>query len=187
MVRYPGLSRDLVKFLYNVYHPCDPVAYRIEPIFMKIYAQIEPNQIHPWAEPYKVPYSQLPLQPLVRRDPSAPGEAGGVPVNIANGSINVDIGKMGAMAGVPGAGQDQANGWGLLNMMRDAAAAVRPAGGQPGPGLGANGQLGAPGFQAPLQLPDGKRLAYRWAGQDSATIVVDRLSLSGKQINCWNS
>ena len=51
------LPRDLVKFLYNIYHPCDPVAYRIEPIFMKIYAQIEPQHIYPFNEQYKVPYT----------------------------------------------------------------------------------------------------------------------------------
>ena len=48
------LPRDRIKFLYNVYHPCDPVSYRIEPIFMKIYAQIEPNHIYPWQDMYKV-------------------------------------------------------------------------------------------------------------------------------------
>merc|ERR1719384_361424 len=69
------LPRDRVKFLYNIYHPCDPVAYRIEPIFMKIYAQLEPVHIYNYNEVYKIPYSQLPLQLLVRKDP--PGQAEG--------------------------------------------------------------------------------------------------------------
>jgi hypothetical protein len=106
-----------------------------------------------------VPYSQQPLQPLVRRDP-APGEAAQqLPVNIANGSINVDFG---AMAGVPGAGQpDQANGWGGVGQLwRAATATVSPGPGGPG---ATNGQAGAgvAGYAQPLHLPDGKRLAYR--------------------------
>jgi len=155
------LPRDLVKFLYNVYHPCDPVAYRIEPIFMKIYAQIEPNHIYPWTEQYKVPYGQLPLQPLVRRDPPATaGDAQQLPVNIANGTINVDIGKMGAMA-AGGQGGDQSNGLtGWLSGL--AASAVSPAGGQPGMTTSMNnGQMFQGQQGMPLQLPDGKRLAYR--------------------------
>ena len=153
------LPRDLVKYLYNVYHPCDPVAYRIEPIFMKIYAQIEPNHIYPWTDQYKVPYGQLPLQALVRRDPPvAAGDAQQLPVNIANGTINVDIGKMGAMA-TGGPTGDQSNGLtGWLSGL--AASAVSPAGGQPGMTTSMNnGQMFQQGV--PLQLPDGKRLAYR--------------------------
>jgi hypothetical protein len=34
------LPRSLCKYLYNIYHPCDPVAYRVEPIFMKFYSQV---------------------------------------------------------------------------------------------------------------------------------------------------
>ena len=135
------LPRDRVKFLYNIYHPCDPVAYRIEPIFMKIYAQLEPVHIYPYNEVYKVPYSQLPLQLLVRKDPQGQGDNPqlGLPVNIANGSINVDITKMasgmagGMMGADPALAQAQAmdpaqaatsNGWGFLNMMKSTVAAV---------------------------------------------------------------
>ena len=115
-----------------------------------------------------MPYGQLPLQPLVRKDAqaaqgdAAAAQSSGLPVNVANGSINVDFGKMGAMAGVPGAGGQEGgqNGWGLLTMMRDAAAAVSPAGGQPGLAGSSNGGL-AYNPNLPLQLPDGKRLAYR--------------------------
>ena len=35
------LPRSLCKYLYNIYHPCDPVAYRVEPIFMKFYSQVK--------------------------------------------------------------------------------------------------------------------------------------------------
>ena len=181
------LPRDRVKFLYNIYHPCDPVAYRIEPIFMKIYAQLEPVHIYPYNEVYKIPYSQLPLQLLVRKDPQGQGEAAqmGLPVNIANGSINVDITKMASgMAGgmlsgdqtmtqgqtMEATGQTgqpaNTNGWGFLNMMKNTVAAVTPSGGQNpqfGTATNGHGQAGLPQLAIGQQfnLPDGKRLAYR--------------------------
>ena len=181
------LPRDRVKFLYNIYHPCDPVAYRIEPIFMKIYAQLEPVHIYPYNEVYKIPYSQLPLQLLVRKDQQGQGENQqmGLPVNIANGSINVDITKMASgMAGgmlsgdqaagahgqtvdPTGQGQQSSNGWGFLSMMKNTVAAVTPSGGQnPQFGAATNGH-GGQGMQPQMaigqqfNLPDGKRLAYR--------------------------
>ena len=58
------LPRSLCKYLYNIYHPCDPVGYRVEPIFMKFYSQIEPVHLFGADEPYKVPYNDIPLQPL---------------------------------------------------------------------------------------------------------------------------
>ena len=172
------LPRDRVKFLYNIYHPCDPVAYRIEPIFMKIYAQLEPVHIYPYNDVYKVPYSQLPLQLLVRKDPAggADGAQMGLPVNIANGSINVDITKMasgmaggmlvGEQAMAAGQAPDPAqtntnNGWGFLNMMKSTVAAVTPSGQQPQFNSN-NGQLPAQlSIGQQFNLPDGKRLAYR--------------------------
>ena len=172
------LPRDRVKFLYNIYHPCDPVAYRIEPIFMKIYAQLEPVHIYPYNDVYKVPYSQLPLQLLVRKDQAGGGDGSqmGLPVNIANGSINVDITKMASgMAGgmlvgeqamtggqAQEAGQTNTNnGWGFLNMMKNTVAAVTPSGQQPQFNSN-NGQLPAQlAIGQQFNLPDGKRLAYR--------------------------
>jgi len=178
------LPRDLVKFLYNIYHPCDPVAYRIEPIFMKIYSHIEPLHIYPFNEVYKIPYSQMPLQPLVRRDPQGPNENPqnvSLPVNIANGSINVDISKMASgMAGAgAGAGNTTAdaagataqaqggtsNGWGLLSMMKSTVAAVTPTGQPQEFGAATNGHTqpgqGQANLGPDMKLPDGKRLAYR--------------------------
>ena len=58
------LPRSLCKYLYNIYHPCDPVGYRVEPIFMKFYSQIEPVHLFGADEPNKVPYNDIPLQPL---------------------------------------------------------------------------------------------------------------------------
>ena len=146
---------------------------------MKIYAQLEPVHIYPYNDVYKVPYSQLPLQLLVRKDPAGGGDGSqmGLPVNIANGSINVDITKMasgmaggmlvGEQAMAAGQAPDPAqtntnNGWGFLNMMKNTVAAVTPSGQQPQFNSN-NGQLPttqlAIGQQ--LNLPDGKRLAYR--------------------------
>jgi hypothetical protein len=52
----------------------------------------------------KVPYGQLPLQLLIKRDLRDPNETTtGLPVNIVNGSINFDVGKM-MMAGGMAAG-----------------------------------------------------------------------------------
>ena len=50
------LPRSLCKYLFNVYHPCDPVAYRVEPIFMKFYSQIEPVHLFGADDPNKMPY-----------------------------------------------------------------------------------------------------------------------------------
>ena len=96
------LPRSLCKYLYNVYHPCDPVAYRVEPIFMKFYSKVEPVHLYGAGDAAaKPPYSDMPLQPLqnARKEDDA-GAGGGdsassiIPVNIANGSINISMGKM---------------------------------------------------------------------------------------------
>jgi hypothetical protein len=134
----------------------------------------------------KIPYSQLPLQLLVKRDMRDPNESAGLPVNIANGSINIDMAKMMAVgglqvpgggladaaAGITGTGGVQNGGWGLWNMVKDAAAAVTPSGVPPAGGFGdmngggmmTNGggaATNALGYSPDLKLPDGKRLAYR--------------------------
>lgn len=92
------LPRSLCKYLYNIYHPCDPVAYRVEPIFMKFYGKVEPIHLYNVLDPNKVCYSDLPLQPLQNArkegDNSADPSSSMLPVNIANGSINVSMGKL---------------------------------------------------------------------------------------------
>ena len=89
----------------------------------------------------------MPLQPLVRRDPQGANENPqnvGLPVNISNCSIHVDISKMAsgmAWAGAGGATADHSgaqaatqgqggtsNGWGLLSIMKSTVAAVKPTG-----------------------------------------------------------
>jgi hypothetical protein len=62
------LPRSLCKYLYNIYHPCDPVAYRVEPIFMKFYSKVEP--VHLGFELANFSTSNIddmPLQPLQAR------------------------------------------------------------------------------------------------------------------------
>ena len=131
----------------------------------------------------KVPYGQLALQLLIKRDMRDPNESGGgLPVNITNGSINIDMAKMmaagglqvpgsggGGDTGITGSGGAQNGGWGLWNMVKDAAAAVTPSGVPPVGGFGdlnggggtmTNGQA-ALAYSPDLKLPDGKRLAYR--------------------------
>lgn len=91
------LPRSLCKYLYNIYHPCDPVAYRVEPIFMKFYSQIEPVHLFSADDPNKVPYNDIPLQPLQAPKKQDREEVEALlPVNIANGSINISMGKMAA-------------------------------------------------------------------------------------------
>lgn len=99
------LPRSLCKYLYNIYHPCDPVAYRVEPIFMKFYSQVEPIHLYGAGDSDKVPYGQQPLQPLqaARKSEDEFDSSSLLPVNIANGSINISVGKMAAGFGSPAA------------------------------------------------------------------------------------
>ncbi|TUW84580.1 Phospholipase DDHD1 [Bagarius yarrelli] len=40
------LSRSICSRLFNIFHPTDPVAYRLEPLILKHYSNIAPVQIH---------------------------------------------------------------------------------------------------------------------------------------------
>ena len=80
------------------------MAYRVEPIFMKFYSQIEPIHLYGPNDPEKVPYSEQPLRHLqaARKEEDKNTETTGIPVlpvNIANGSINISVGKMAAGIG----------------------------------------------------------------------------------------
>ena len=59
----------------------------------------------------KLPYAQLPLQP-VKRDPvnSQEGMPTGLPLNIANGAINIDVGRMASGVLHGGGGQNATGG-----------------------------------------------------------------------------
>ncbi|XP_035827763.1 phospholipase DDHD1 [Aplysia californica] len=54
------LSTTLCKRLFNIFHPSDPVAYRLEPLILKHYSTIMPLHIHHFSAPKKEPYSKIP-------------------------------------------------------------------------------------------------------------------------------
>uniref|UniRef100_A0A2C9K0T3 DDHD domain-containing protein n=1 Tax=Biomphalaria glabrata TaxID=6526 RepID=A0A2C9K0T3_BIOGL len=54
------LPTSLCKHIFNIFHPSDPVAYRIEPLILKHYTTIMPLAIHHFSEPKKLPYSKIP-------------------------------------------------------------------------------------------------------------------------------
>ncbi|KAL8565172.1 hypothetical protein ACOMHN_003959 [Nucella lapillus] len=45
--------------LFNIYHPSDPVAYRLEPLVLKHYATIMPLPIHYFNSAHRTPYTQM--------------------------------------------------------------------------------------------------------------------------------
>lgn len=55
----------LCKRLLNIYHPADPVAYRIEPLLCPQYFNIAPLLVHSYNAAEKVPYHEMPLEPLI--------------------------------------------------------------------------------------------------------------------------
>ena len=102
------MPRSLCKYLYNIYHPCDVVSYRVEPIFMKFYSQVEPVHLKPPVAGATFQTSHIddaPLHPLqnARKEDDQVDSASGLPVNIANGSINISMGKMLNNVGAAGA------------------------------------------------------------------------------------
>ncbi|KAL3314271.1 Phospholipase ddhd1 [Cichlidogyrus casuarinus] len=40
-------SKSVCERFFNIYHPADPVAYRIEPLVLQHYCQIQPLRVHP--------------------------------------------------------------------------------------------------------------------------------------------
>jgi phospholipase DDHD1 len=40
------LPKKVCKHLFNLFHPCDAVAYRIEPLVLKHYTSIMPIEVH---------------------------------------------------------------------------------------------------------------------------------------------
>ncbi|ESO83548.1 hypothetical protein LOTGIDRAFT_133288 [Lottia gigantea] len=53
------LPTDSCKRLFNIYHPSDPVAYRLEPLVLKHYATIMPLPIHHYDSRHKTPYVKM--------------------------------------------------------------------------------------------------------------------------------
>ncbi|KAK0153591.1 Phospholipase DDHD1 [Merluccius polli] len=61
--------------LFNVFHPTDPVAYRLEPLILKHYSNIAPAQIH-WCSTNPTPYDEIRptfLTPV--KDPTSDSES----------------------------------------------------------------------------------------------------------------
>ncbi|XP_026196678.1 phospholipase DDHD1b [Anabas testudineus] len=53
------LPTSICKRLFNIFHPTDPVAYRLEPLILKHYNNIVPVQIHWYNTTSPTPYDQI--------------------------------------------------------------------------------------------------------------------------------
>ncbi|KAM9294384.1 phospholipase DDHD1 [Gastrophryne carolinensis] len=53
------LPRSICNRLCNIFHPADPVAYRLEPLILKHYSNISPVQIHSSNTTNPAPYRQM--------------------------------------------------------------------------------------------------------------------------------
>ncbi|CAN9507548.1 unnamed protein product [Ophioblennius macclurei] len=53
------LPTSICKRLFNLFHPTDPVAYRLEPLILKHYSNIAPVQIHWYNTTSPTPYDQI--------------------------------------------------------------------------------------------------------------------------------
>ncbi|XP_070705695.1 phospholipase DDHD1b [Pempheris klunzingeri] len=53
------LPTSICKRLFNIFHPTDPVAYRLEPLILKHYSNIAPVQIHWYNTVSPTPYDQI--------------------------------------------------------------------------------------------------------------------------------
>lgn len=56
-------KNDSVKHIYNIFHPYDPVAYRLEPLYDSHYKHIRPVKLNYYAdERARKSYSNLPYE-----------------------------------------------------------------------------------------------------------------------------
>ncbi|XP_062407340.1 phospholipase DDHD1b [Sardina pilchardus] len=53
------LPKSICQRLFNIFHPTDPVAYRLEPLILKHYSNISPVQIHWYNTTSPTPYDQI--------------------------------------------------------------------------------------------------------------------------------
>ncbi|XP_023698937.2 phospholipase DDHD1b [Paramormyrops kingsleyae] len=53
------LPKSICQRLFNIFHPTDPVAYRLEPLILKHYSNIAPVQIHWYNTTSPTPYDQI--------------------------------------------------------------------------------------------------------------------------------
>ncbi|KAL1463481.1 hypothetical protein WDU94_015229 [Cyamophila willieti] len=62
---------SLCSRLYNMFHPSDPIAYRLEPLVVKTYKNIAPVLIHSYSASSKSLYCDIPLE-FITTSPSEP-------------------------------------------------------------------------------------------------------------------
>ncbi|GAA6213383.1 phospholipase DDHD1-like [Lates japonicus] len=70
------LPTSICSRLFNVFHPTDPVAYRLEPLILKHYSNIAPVQIHWCSATNPTPYNEIRptfLNPV--KDPTSDSES----------------------------------------------------------------------------------------------------------------
>ncbi|XP_058234777.1 phospholipase DDHD1b [Hemibagrus wyckioides] len=53
------LPRSICNRLFNIFHPTDPVAYRLEPLILKHYSNVAPVQIHWYNTSSPAPYDEM--------------------------------------------------------------------------------------------------------------------------------
>uniref|UniRef100_A0A7N6ADZ0 DDHD domain-containing protein n=1 Tax=Anabas testudineus TaxID=64144 RepID=A0A7N6ADZ0_ANATE len=70
------LPTSICSRLFNVFHPTDPVAYRLEPLILKHYSNIAPVQIHWCSAINPTPYDEIRLTFLnLVKDPTSDSES----------------------------------------------------------------------------------------------------------------
>uniref|UniRef100_A0A5K3F392 DDHD domain-containing protein n=2 Tax=Mesocestoides corti TaxID=53468 RepID=A0A5K3F392_MESCO len=89
------MPRSKCPHIYNVFHPADPVAYRLEPLLMKRYSTIPPVEIYRCTDPSKVPYDLVHAnstsnQQLISQH-SLPAGISYIDEALHNGSLTNDI------------------------------------------------------------------------------------------------
>ncbi|EUB55450.1 Phospholipase DDHD1 [Echinococcus granulosus] len=50
------MPRSKCSYIYNIFHPADPVAYRLEPLLLKCYSSVPPVDIYRCTDASKIPY-----------------------------------------------------------------------------------------------------------------------------------
>ncbi|CDS36238.1 phospholipase DDHD1 [Echinococcus multilocularis] len=50
------MPRSKCSYIYNIFHPSDPVAYRLEPLLLKCYSSVPPVDIYRCTDASKIPY-----------------------------------------------------------------------------------------------------------------------------------
>ncbi|XP_066990985.1 phospholipase DDHD1 [Anabrus simplex] len=99
------LPSSLCRRLYNVFHPSDPVAYRMEPLLVREYSRIAPLQIQAYNATARLNYDLLPLEPLVIEPVGAASTAPGAK-------------KEGDDSDSPGGTPSKDRGWSIWGLMK---------------------------------------------------------------------